>query len=260
MASIRLAFTHQAKNWERTIERFPAVLGRGPKDCKPAEFRVALDELEDPCMSRIHARLHWNNNRCWIEDADSLLGTRLNGRKLPLHTLHVLSPGDELLLGQTAGFVRLSTEPHAAGAAPAYHVFLSHSTSDKPLVERIAQELAEFGLASFLDKNDIHPGDVWQSRLEDALNSTPVVAFCAGHAASGPWARVEALGAFQNMIGGPAGKMTVIPVILENCPAEPQWPSFLNLLHHVDFRQDRKEALHRLAAAIRGRCRAAGVP
>src|SRR5260221_4486679 len=159
MPSITLAFSHEVTNYEKTIQDFPAVLGRSD------HCTVALHSLGDSCMSRSHARLHWKNGRCWIEDADSLLGTFLNGRKLEFHSLHAIAPGDEIFLGQTTAFVRLPPDAPAAaagdgdlGSATPHHVFLSHSTPDKPLVERNAADLARLGIDSFLANNDIEPG------------------------------------------------------------------------------------------------------
>ena len=59
------------------------------------------------------------------------------------------------------------------GGSPAtkqrYHVFLSHSSADKPAVEEIARRLAEQGIRAWLDKWHLIPGDPWQPAIEKAL-------------------------------------------------------------------------------------------
>jgi hypothetical protein len=49
------------------------------------------------------------------------------------------------------------------------HVFLSHSSTDKPAVEELARRLAKEGIQAWLDKWHLIPGDPWQPALEKAL-------------------------------------------------------------------------------------------
>jgi hypothetical protein len=53
------------------------------------------------------------------------------------------------------------------------HVFLSHSTADKPAVEELARRLREKeGIETWLDKWNkwnLIPGVSWQPAIEDAL-------------------------------------------------------------------------------------------
>ena len=52
-----------------------------------------------------------------------------------------------------------------------YDVFLSHNSADKPAVELIARRLRdEAGLAPFLDKWHLVPGESWQEALEQAAD------------------------------------------------------------------------------------------
>lgn len=52
---------------------------------------------------------------------------------------------------------------------PVYHVFLSHSSKDKPAVEALAKKLRDAGLNPFLDRWHLIPGEPWQEGLEEAL-------------------------------------------------------------------------------------------
>ena len=50
-----------------------------------------------------------------------------------------------------------------------FHVFLSHSSADKPAVEELARRFAKEGIQAWLDKWHLIPGDPWQPALEKAL-------------------------------------------------------------------------------------------
>jgi hypothetical protein len=49
------------------------------------------------------------------------------------------------------------------------HVFLSHSSTDKPAVEELARRLAKEGIQAWLDKWHLIPGNPWQPDIEKAL-------------------------------------------------------------------------------------------
>ena len=52
-----------------------------------------------------------------------------------------------------------------------YDVFLSHSSADKPAVEKPRPEAPEAGIEPFLDKWHLIPGNLWAAALEEALRS-----------------------------------------------------------------------------------------
>jgi hypothetical protein len=56
----------------------------------------------DRGVSRVHARLHLENNRIYVTDLGSTNGTYLAGKKLEPHKPEPLRKGDELLLGRLA--------------------------------------------------------------------------------------------------------------------------------------------------------------
>jgi len=65
------------------------TLGRDP------ECTVILD---DPNVSRFHARLVFHNASIWVQDAGSRNGVFLNGNRVVRHKQ--FSPGDEMLIGE----------------------------------------------------------------------------------------------------------------------------------------------------------------
>ncbi|MEW5957691.1 MAG: FHA domain-containing protein, partial [Chloroflexota bacterium] len=64
-----------------------------------AEQPVELDLSPDTTVSRLHARLTYENAAYWLEDLNSRYGTLVNGLKITGKTR--LMPGDQITLGQT---------------------------------------------------------------------------------------------------------------------------------------------------------------
>ena len=64
--------------------------------------------------------------------------------------------------------------------ATSFHVFLSHSSADKPAVEELALRLAKEGIQAWLDKWHLIPGDPWQPAIEKALAESETCAVFVG--------------------------------------------------------------------------------
>jgi hypothetical protein len=61
-----------------------------------------------------------------------------------------------------------------------FHVFLSHSSTDKPAVEELARRLAGEGIQAWLDKWHLIPGNSWQPDIEKALAESETCAVFVG--------------------------------------------------------------------------------
>src|SRR6202047_1964657 len=72
-----------------------------------------------------------------------------------------------------------------------FHVFLSHSNTDKPAVEELARRLAKEGIQAWLDKWHLIPGDPWQPAIEKALAESETCAVFVGPSGFGPWQNEE---------------------------------------------------------------------
>jgi VWFA-related protein len=83
----RLRLSEQGTVQEFTIEQPETVLGRDPKN--PIV-------VHDPMASRRHARIVAENGEFWIEDLQSLNGTKVNGEAV---TRHKLANGDQITIG-----------------------------------------------------------------------------------------------------------------------------------------------------------------
>jgi hypothetical protein len=104
----------------------------------------------------------------------------VRGKIFPL--LSVLNSGNRPLVGTHPELKQ--PPPNCEGFmndATHYDVFLSHNSSDKPDVERLAKRLIdEAKLRPFLDKWHLIPGVAWQSELEHSLRLSKTVAVFIG--------------------------------------------------------------------------------
>ncbi|RKH49681.1 toll/interleukin-1 receptor domain-containing protein [Corallococcus sp. AB050B] len=135
-----------------------------------------------------------------------------------------------------------------------YHVFLSHSSDDKPSVEELAWRMREEAkLEPFLDKWHLIPGAPWQPALEQALADSETVAVFLGPSGPGPWHNEELQLALMRAVQR-RDDFRVIPVLLPGASPE-QLSGFLGLRTWVDFRAglDSEAAFSRLIAGIQGR-------
>jgi len=137
-----------------------------------------------------------------------------------------------------------------------YDVFLSHKSSDKVSVEKLAARLEdEAGLKPFLDKWHLVPGDPWQEALEDALDESTTYAVFLGPDGLGPWQNVEMRDAIDKRVRDKSRR--VIPVLLPGAKLkdEKTLPRFLQQLAWVDFRNgiDDEKEFRRLIAGITGK-------
>ncbi|MFD9069811.1 toll/interleukin-1 receptor domain-containing protein [Streptomyces lasiicapitis] len=96
--------------------------------------------------------------------------------------------------------------------------FLSHASEDKPgFVEPLARELRARGVAAWLDKWEIRPGDSLVQRLfdEGIAMADAVVAVVSQHSVAKPWVREELDAA---AVGRVNGESRLIPVRLDEVP------------------------------------------
>src|ERR1700751_3278849 len=95
-----------------------------------------------------------------------------------------------------------------------YHVFLSHSSADKPAVQELARRLAKEGIQAWLDKWNLIPGDAWQPAIEKALPESATCAVCFGPSGFGPWQNEEMRAAIHQRVRDSGTRFRVIPVLL----------------------------------------------
>ncbi|HEY5777488.1 MAG TPA: toll/interleukin-1 receptor domain-containing protein [Terrimicrobiaceae bacterium] len=139
---------------------------------------------------------------------------------------------------------------------PRYNAFLSHNGADKALVEELAYKLEERGLACWLDKWNLVPGDPWQPAIEEALGYCDTCVVFFGPNGLGPWHNEEMRLAIQRRVGTSERKLRILPVILPGGQRarESDVPGFLQGTTWVRFAKsiEDEDALHLLECGIRG--------
>jgi hypothetical protein len=137
-----------------------------------------------------------------------------------------------------------------------FHVFLSHSSADKPAVEELARRFAKEGIQAWLDKWHLIPGDPWQPALEKALAESRTCVVFVGPSGFGPWQNEEMRAAIDQRVRDSGRRFRVIPVLLPGAERAERssLPTFLAATTWVEFRDslDDQDAFHRLVYGIRG--------
>ena len=143
-----------------------------------------------------------------------------------------------------------------------YHVFLSHSTPEKPAVEKLAVRLRREGIEPWLDKWNLVPGELCQVVMETALTDCATCAVFIGPSGFGVWQEEEMRAAIARRVNeartvpNAKDRFRVIPVLLPNSerPERGLLPPFLAAATWVEFRKslDDQDAFHRLVCGIRG--------
>jgi tetratricopeptide (TPR) repeat protein len=135
----------------------------------------------------------------------------------------------------------------------ASHVFLSHSTADKPAVEALAHRLANEGIQTWLDKWNLVPGEPWQPAIEEALADSETCAIVIGPSGLSPWQTEEMRVAINRRVTDTQQRFRVIPVLLPGAKRD-SLPALLVAGTWVEFRDsiDEPDAFHRLVCGIRG--------
>jgi hypothetical protein len=136
-----------------------------------------------------------------------------------------------------------------------FDVFLSHNDLDKPVVERIAEQLRRAGLRPFLDVWDLTPGGRWQHELADGLARSKAFALFVGPHSFSQWQLEELV--LSLMRRNERDDSRVFSVLLPGVedPFDPQrLPPFLSTRTWIDLRDGTgsRPALQQLLNAIAG--------
>ncbi|MEO6422699.1 MAG: toll/interleukin-1 receptor domain-containing protein [Candidatus Nitrotoga sp.] len=99
-----------------------------------------------------------------------------------------------------------------------FHAFVSHTTADKPAVEKITARLEAQGLRCFLDKWDILPRDQWLRNLETGLTDSRTILIFIGTHGVGPYQQAETDVALRRQIE--QRQDCIIPVLLPGASPE----------------------------------------
>jgi len=132
-----------------------------------------------------------------------------------------------------------------------FDVFLSHNSSDKRTVRRLARKLKATGLNVWFDEWELIPGRPWQKALEEIVAKTQSAVVLVGPDGVGPWEDYEMRACLSEFV---RRDISVIPVLLPGAPQKPDLPLFLKQFTWVDMRKGlRKTGIDRLLWGITGK-------
>ncbi len=124
-------------------------------------------------------------------------------------------------------------------------LFLSHSSIDKPFVEKLANDLENVGIDVWFDKWAINVGDSLTWRIEEGLRENNYLGLVLSpDALASEWVRSEFGAAWCRQMR--SRKIVVLPILYRDCPI----PSLLADRKYADFRTDYQQGFAALCSAL----------
>lgn len=124
-------------------------------------------------------------------------------------------------------------------------VFLSHTSIDKPFVEKLAADLRRLGIESWVDKYEIKVGESIFWRVEEGLKESEYFAIVLSpESLKSEWVKSEISAAWDKKMM--IGKNAILPLLYRDC----EIPVLLKSLKYADFRQDYQTGFSELAAVF----------
>jgi hypothetical protein len=159
----------------------------------------------------------------------TITGMRTAGKKqVPGGTRVILHnpgiPGQanvQLQLPGAEGFADLGAVPiiDREIVLPVFTVFLCHAREDAKVVEKVSKRLWEHGFVTWFDKKDLLPGDDWEQRIREAIQSSDyfLVFLSSQSCTKTGFVQKEMRLAFELRELMPDGKRFIIPVLIDDC-------------------------------------------
>jgi len=139
------------------------------------------------------------------------------------------------------------------------HIFLCHSSNDKPTVRELYQKLrAESWIQPWLDEEELYPGQDWNMEIERAVETADAIIICLskGSITKEGYIQRELRIVLDFADYKPEGTLYIIPVRLEEC--EP--PRRLRAWQYADyFEGQRERAFQRLLVSLKRRADTLGL-
>jgi hypothetical protein len=118
--------------------------------------------------------------------------------------------------------------------------FFSYSRDDLDFALRLAEDLKKAGANVWMDKLDIHPGQIWERKVEDALSASGrMLVIMSPSSVNSPNVVAEVAFALDE-------QKEVIPVLHRECKI----PFRLRPFQYVDFRSDYSQGLEELLNTV----------
>lgn len=124
-------------------------------------------------------------------------------------------------------------------------VFISYSSKDRAMAERIATALRAVSLDVWFDSWEIQPGDGILQKIEDGLTQNDIILILLSpHAVDSTWVRKELDTALMRQLSGQ--HVTIIPIVIEDC----EIPATLKDIENVKFTGDFQRSFIDLMQAL----------
>lgn len=124
-------------------------------------------------------------------------------------------------------------------------VFLSHTSIDKPFVEKLANDLRRVGVNVWFDKWEIKVGESLTWKIEQGIRGNEhLIIVLSPEAISSEWVRSELGAAWAKQMQ--QKKVVVLPILYRDCDI----PLFLLDRKYADFRSDYQDGFKELAGVL----------
>lgn len=120
-------------------------------------------------------------------------------------------------------------------------IFLSHTSIDKPFVEKLAKDLNNLGIDVWYDKYQIKVGESILWKIDEGIRESEYLGIVISQEAlKSEWVKTEITSAWQKQVEQ-KGKF-ILPIYYREC----EIPLFLQGIKYADFRGDYKQGLEDL--------------
>ncbi|MBP3618911.1 MAG: toll/interleukin-1 receptor domain-containing protein [Lachnospiraceae bacterium] len=124
-------------------------------------------------------------------------------------------------------------------------IFLSHTSVDKPFVEKLAKDLKNLGINVWYDKYQIKVGESILWKIDEGIKESEYLGIVISQEAlKSEWVKTEITAAWQKQIER-KGKF-ILPIYYREC----EIPLFLQGIKYADFRKDYKKGLEDLISVF----------
>jgi predicted nucleotide-binding protein len=125
------------------------------------------------------------------------------------------------------------------------HVFVSHSSKDKPFARKLVEALRRHNLNVWIDERELQVGDSIVTGVSEGLKDVGyLVAVLSKASMASRWVQAELNAALMEELSGKG--VAVLPVLIEDCEV----PPLLKDRVYADFRGDFQAGLQKLLAVF----------
>src|SRR5262245_14512862 len=124
-------------------------------------------------------------------------------------------------------------------------IFLSHTSADKPFVEKLACDLKRIGIDVWFDKWEIKVGESITWKIEEGIRENEYLGIVLSpDALNSEWVKTELSSAWRKQMQ--LKRVTILPILYRDC----EIPLFLADRKYADFRKDYQIGLVELTFAL----------